>query len=69
MINVATAFSGGFGPIEFALKYEEIPHEVIFAVEGEDYHSLARTIASVPQALERHAALAEYVATAMEKRA
>ena len=33
MIKVATAFSGGFGSVEFALKYLEIEHEVVFACE------------------------------------
>jgi len=32
-LKVATAFSGGFGSVEFALKYENIPHEVVFACE------------------------------------
>jgi len=33
VIRVATAFSGGFGSIEFALKYLDIKHEVVFACE------------------------------------
>ncbi len=33
MIKVATAFSGGFGSVEFALKYLGIKHEVVFACE------------------------------------
>jgi len=33
MLKVATAFSGGFGSVEFALKYLDIPHEVVFACE------------------------------------
>lgn len=33
MIKIATAFSGGFGSVEFALKYLEIEHEVVFACE------------------------------------
>ena len=33
MLKVATAFSGGFGSVEFALKYLEIKHEVVFACE------------------------------------
>ena len=33
MLKVATAFSGGFGSVEFALKYLEIPHEIVFACE------------------------------------
>jgi len=32
-MKIATAFSGGFGSVELALKYENIPHEIIFAVE------------------------------------
>lgn len=32
-LKVATAFSGGFGSVEFALKYENIDHEVVFACE------------------------------------
>jgi len=32
-LKVATAFSGGFGSVEFALKYLDIKHEVVFAVE------------------------------------
>ena len=33
MLKVATAFSGGFGSVEFALKYLDIKHEVVFACE------------------------------------
>jgi len=33
MLKVATAFSGGFGSVEIALKYLEIAHEVVFACE------------------------------------
>ena len=33
MLKVATAFSGGFGSVELALKYLDIPHEVLFACE------------------------------------
>ncbi len=32
-LRIASAFSGGFGSLNFALKYENIPHEEIFAVE------------------------------------
>lgn len=32
-MKIATAFSGGFGSIEFAMKYENIEHEVVFACE------------------------------------
>jgi len=32
-LKVATCFSGGFGSVELALKYENIPHEVVFACE------------------------------------
>ncbi len=27
-MKIATAFSGGFGSIEFAMKYEEVEHDV-----------------------------------------
>jgi len=33
MLRVATAFSGGFGSVEFALKYEKVEHETVFACE------------------------------------
>jgi len=36
MLKIATSFSGGFGSIEFAMKYEDIPHEVVFACEWLD---------------------------------
>ena len=32
-MKIATAFSGGFGSVEFALKYLEIKHEIVFACE------------------------------------
>ena len=32
-LKVATAFSGGFGSVELALKYLNIEHEIVFAVE------------------------------------
>lgn len=32
-MKIATAFSGGFGSIELAMKYENIEHEVVFACE------------------------------------
>ena len=35
-LKVATSFSGGFGSVELALKYENIPHEVVFACEWKD---------------------------------
>jgi DNA (cytosine-5)-methyltransferase 1 len=37
MIKVATAFSGGLAAPEFALKYEGIPHQVVFACEWDKY--------------------------------
>ena len=37
MIKVATAFSGGLAACEFALKYEDIPHEVVLACEWDKY--------------------------------
>ena len=36
-IKVATAFSGGLAAVEFALKYESIPHELVFACELDRY--------------------------------
>ena len=36
MMKVATTFSGGFGSVEIALKYLNIPHEVVFACEWMD---------------------------------
>ncbi len=36
-MNVATAFSGGLAACEFALKYENIKHEMIFACEWDKY--------------------------------
>jgi len=35
-MKIATAFSGGFGSIEFAMKCENIKHEVVFACEWLD---------------------------------
>jgi len=32
-LRVATAFSGGFGSVEFALKYLNIKHKIVFACE------------------------------------
>lgn len=37
MIKVATAFSGGLAACEFALKYEDLEHEVIFACEWDKF--------------------------------
>lgn len=36
-IKVATAFSGGLAAVEFALKYENIKHEIVFACEFDKY--------------------------------
>jgi len=36
MLKVMTSFSGGFGSIEFALKYENIEHEIVAACEWLD---------------------------------
>ncbi len=36
MIKIMTAFSGGFGSVEFAMKYENIEHEVVAACEWLD---------------------------------
>ena len=35
-MNVATFFSGGFGSIEFALKYQKIDHNVLIACEVDE---------------------------------
>jgi len=32
-LKIATCFSGGFGSVEMAMKYENIPNEVVFACE------------------------------------
>ena len=37
MIRVATAFSGGLAAPEFALRYENINHKVVFACEWDKY--------------------------------
>lgn len=37
MIKVATAFSGGLAACEWAMKYEDIPHEVVYACEWDKY--------------------------------
>lgn len=37
MLKVATSFSGGLAACEFALKYEDIDHEVVFACEWDKY--------------------------------
>jgi DNA-cytosine methyltransferase len=36
-VKVATAFSGGLAACEWALKYEELEHEVVFACEWDKY--------------------------------
>lgn len=36
-IKVATAFSGGLAAVEFALRYEDINHEIVFACEWDKY--------------------------------
>ncbi|WP_419767270.1 DNA (cytosine-5-)-methyltransferase [Arcobacter sp.] len=36
-LRVATAFSGGLAAVEFALKYENTKHEIIFACEWDKY--------------------------------
>ena len=36
-MKVATAFSGGLAAVEFALRYEDIDHEVVFACEWDKY--------------------------------
>lgn len=35
-LKIATTFSGGFGSVEMAFKYLNIPHEVVFACEWMD---------------------------------
>lgn len=37
IIKVATAFSGGLAALEFALRYENINHEIVFACEWDKY--------------------------------
>jgi DNA (cytosine-5)-methyltransferase 1 len=37
MIKVATAFSGGLAACEWALKYENIEHEIVYACEWDKY--------------------------------
>ena len=37
MLKIATAFSGGLAAPEFALRYENIKHEVVFACEWDKY--------------------------------
>ncbi len=36
-MKIATAFSGGLAACEFALRYEDMEHEVIFACEWDKY--------------------------------
>lgn len=36
-LKVATAFSGGLAAVEFALRYENINHEIVFACEWDKY--------------------------------
>ena len=36
-MRIATAFSGGLAACEFALKYEDLKHEVVFACEWDKY--------------------------------
>jgi DNA (cytosine-5)-methyltransferase 1 len=40
MIKLATAFSGGLAAPEFALRYEDVEHEVVFACEWDKYARL-----------------------------
>ena len=37
MINIGTLFSGGLAAVEWAMKYEEFEHEVVFACEWDKY--------------------------------
>lgn len=37
VLRVATAFSGGLAAVEFALRYEEIEHEIVFACEWDKH--------------------------------
>jgi DNA (cytosine-5)-methyltransferase 1 len=37
MIKVGTLFSGGLAALEWAMKYEELEHEVVFACEWDKY--------------------------------
>ncbi len=36
-LKVATVFSGGLAAVEFALRYENIKHEIVFACENDKY--------------------------------
>lgn len=36
-LKVATAFSGGLAAVEFALRYENIDHEIVFACEWDKF--------------------------------
>lgn len=36
-LKIATAFSGGLAAVEFALKYEELNHEIVFACEWDKF--------------------------------
>ena len=36
-LQIATAFSGGLAAVEFALKYENMKHEIVFACEFDKY--------------------------------
>lgn len=37
MIKVGTLFSGGLAAVEWALKYENLDHEIVFACEWDKY--------------------------------
>ena len=37
MIKVGTLFSGGLAAVEFALRYEELNHEIVFACEWDKF--------------------------------
>lgn len=37
MLKVGTLFSGGLAAVEFALRYEELEHEIVFACEWDKY--------------------------------
>ena len=37
MLKIGTLFSGGLAAVEFAMKYEEFEHEVVFACEWDKY--------------------------------
>ena len=37
MLKIGTLFSGGLAAVEWAMKYEEFEHEIVFACEWDKY--------------------------------